>query len=191
MAGPTATKGKVFERPVANDKTPQQPSLMFLSVATGYSAPQPLKIGTALPSLGLKHITLLTSSGTCSASESIINSLRGVDVEVTLIGGQTCGKPYAFTPVPNCGTTYFAIEFQGVNDKGFGDYADGFAPSCAVPDDFGHALGDAQEGMLAAALANLSSHTCASGSARARMLQMELVRDPVHEIGVFESAVRK
>ena len=46
------------------------------------------------------------------------HALRGVDVKVNLVGGQTCGKPYGFTPVPNCGTTYFSVEFQGVNAKG-------------------------------------------------------------------------
>ena len=71
---------------------------------------------------------------------------------VNLIGGTTCGKPYGFFPQDNCGTTYFAIQFQGVNQQGFGDYGDGFAPTCAVADDFGHALGDPAEGRLAAAL---------------------------------------
>ena len=51
-----------------------------------------------------------------------INGLRGVDVEVRLYGTQTCGKPYAFVPTRNCENTYFTIQYQGVNDKGFGDY---------------------------------------------------------------------
>ena len=76
----------------------------------------------------------------------MVNSLRGVGVTVNLVGGTTCGKPYGFFPQDNCGTTYFAIQFQGVNQQGFGDYGDGFAPTCAVADDFGHALGDPAEG---------------------------------------------
>jgi hypothetical protein len=44
-------------------------------------------------------------------------------------------------------------EFQGVNHKGFGDYADGMAPTCAVADDLSHEVGDTSEGQLAAALA--------------------------------------
>ena len=67
--------------------------------------------------------------GTCSASESIINGLRGVGVQVIQIGSTTCGKPYGFYPADNCGTTYFSIQFQGVNAKDFGDYTDGFSPS--------------------------------------------------------------
>ena len=40
-----------------------------------------------------------------------------------------------FYPEDNCGTTYFTVQFQGVNAKGFGDYADGFQPTCRVADD--------------------------------------------------------
>jgi hypothetical protein len=107
----------------------------------------------------------------------VINGLRGIDVEVIQIGATTCGKPYGFYAADNCGTTYFAIQFQGVNGKGFGDYPDGFAPGgtgaaglpgCRVPDDFAHALGDPVEARLAAALAFRDHRACplqASGAA--------------------------
>ena len=49
-------------------------------------------------------------------------------MQVIEIGSTTCGKPYGFYPQDNCGTTYFSIEFRGVNDQGFGDYTDGFSP---------------------------------------------------------------
>ena len=47
-----------------------------------------------------------------------------------------------------------------MNFLGFGDYADGFAPTCAVADDFGHALGDPAEGLLAAALGFRATGAC-------------------------------
>jgi hypothetical protein len=129
---------------------------------------------------------VLTTAGTCSASESVINSLRGVDVEVNLIGGQTCGKPYAFTPVPNCGTTYFSIEFQGVNQKGFGDYPDGIAPTCNVPDDLAHEQGDPAEGLLAAALSYRANNACpVSATAHARAQALTLVRPEAKEISIY------
>jgi carboxyl-terminal processing protease len=186
IAGPQATAGKVFERPIHNDKTRQQPEFPFFTKTYGFAAPQPAKAGLALPTLNLKRVTLLTSAGTCSASESIINSLRGVDVDVTLIGGQTCGKPYAFTPNPNCGTTYFAVEFQGVNAKGFGDFQDGFAPTCRVADDFAHEQGDPAEGMLAAALSRRQSGACPvqQSGLRASVRDLLPVRDPVEEIAI-------
>jgi hypothetical protein len=99
-----------------------------------------------------------------------MNSLAGVDVQVIQIGAATCGKPYGFFPQDNCGTTFFAIQFQGVNNKGFGDYADGFVPGgifrgCAAADDFGHALGDPAESLVAAALSFRASGTCPAAPA--------------------------
>jgi C-terminal processing protease CtpA/Prc len=157
IAGPAATTGKVFEQTLANDRLPKPAAFNFPTRSVGYSgAPR----NQPLPYLALPRVVVLAGPGTCSASESVVNGLRGIDVQVDLIGGQTCGKPYAFTPLPNCGTTYFSIQYQGVNHKGWGDYSEGFAPTCAASDDFGHALGDKEEGRLATALDFIASGTC-------------------------------
>lgn len=184
IAGPDQTAGKIFERPQYNDKTPQQPAIPFLNTAWGFSSPNPVRAGTPLPYLGLKRVTVLTTSGTCSASEALINGLRGADVQVDVIGSQTCGKPYGFTPVPNCGTTYFSIEFKGVNNKGFGDFSDGLAATCTVADDLSKPLGDRSEGLLAAALTYRETGTCPPAS-RARQVPMEIVRHPAREISIY------
>jgi hypothetical protein len=179
IAGP-ASNGQTFEREVFNDKTQPYAPIGFMSTAYGFSAPR----GQALPYLGLKHVTVLTTSSTCSASEAVVNGLRGIDVQVDLIGGQTCGKPYGFTPQDNCGTTYFSIQFQGVNAKNFGDYADGFAPTCTVPDDLAHALGDPAEGLLAAALSYRSTNACPAAS-HASAAQMHIARSQLKEIKIL------
>lgn len=185
IAGPQATAGKVFERPQYNDKIATQPPIMFRSTAYGFASPDPVRAGTALPTLNLKRVFVLSTAGTCSASEAVINGLRGVDVEVIQIGGQTCGKPYGFTPVPNCGTTYFSIEFKGVNHKGFGDFSDGFAPTCQVADDLSRPVGDPAEGLLAAALAYRNGNACPAPSSRARSMPMQIVRPQVKEIAIY------
>ena len=163
IAGPS-TQGKVFERLQYNNKIEAQQApqiIRFEPTAAGFDAGAgSIAEGTALPTLNLSRVTVLTTSGTCSASEAIINGLRGVDVEVNVIGATTCGKPYGFTPVPNCGTTYFSVEFQGVNAKGFGDYANGISPTCPVADDLEHALGDPNEALLAGALSYRATGTC-------------------------------
>lgn len=157
VAGPDATKSKTFDKLIYNDKqTKDNVAIPFYDFTSGNAGTG----NVTLPSLGLKKITILTSKGTASASEAIINGLRGVDVEVTLIGDTTTGKPYGFVPQPNCGFVYYSIQFKGENNKGFGDFADGFAPTCAVKDDFNHALGDAAEGQLAAALQYRTTKTC-------------------------------
>jgi hypothetical protein len=185
VAGPNSA-GKTFERLVYNNKTPPDAPVTFRNTAYGFSSPNPVPANMALPYLGLRRVTVLTTADTCSASESVINGLRGVDVEVDIIGGQTCGKPYGFIPVDNCGTTYFSIQFKGVNAKGFGDYPDGLAPTCTVADDLGHAVGDPAESMLAAALSYRATNACpASATARASAVQMKLVRPPIKEISIY------
>ena len=165
VATPAATTGTVFERLLFNRKNPfgltaQEAITPFYAASRGLSTTS----GQALPQLGLSRVTLLTGPGTCSASESIINGLRGVNVQVDLMGETTCGKPYGFLPQDNCGTTYFAIQFEGVNNKGVGGYADGLAPTCQVADDFGQALGDPLEKRLAAALSYRATGVCPAAS---------------------------
>ncbi|MET0266111.1 MAG: S41 family peptidase [Duganella sp.] len=190
IAGPEATEGKIFEVLQQNDKATPRAPLMFRSTAVGYPALSPIGAGTPLPYLGLKRVTVLTTPGTCSASESVINSLRGIDIEVNLIGGETCGKPYAFDPAPNCGTTYFAIQYQGRNNKGFGEFDDGFQPTCRVSDDLTRPLGDKAEGMLAAALNYRAVGNCSPpqqqrlARAGAPIAPMQVVRPPIKQIAV-------
>ena len=170
LTGPQAD-GRVFERLQYNDKRQAETQASVINFSgqllvgeTDYGA------GAALPRLALPRVYVLTTGNTCSASESIINSLRGVNVEVVLVGATTCGKPYGFSREDNCGLSYFPIEFQGVNDKGFGDYASGFAPTCAAADDFDHALGDTGERLLATALHHVDTGACLEQAARAQSL---------------------
>lgn len=163
IAGPARTAGKTFERTLQNEKFPfgTDDITPFYSRAYGFS----LTAGTQLPTLSLGRVFILTSDNSCSASEAVINGLRGVDVEVILIGSTTCGKPYGFFPTDNCGTTYYSIQFTGRNNKGEGDYINGFAPTCAASDDLTKPLGDPAEKQLAAALTRRSTGVCAPASA--------------------------
>ncbi len=176
IAGPNATTGKVFENLQFNDKHPDFNPVTgerledrpFKSTTQGFS----LSGGNPLPSLNLPRVYVLTSPRTCSASESLMNGLRGIDIEVIQIGSTTCGKPYGFYPADNCGTTYFSIQFGGINNKGFGEYSDGFSPQninqtegvelpgCLVSDDFTRQLGDPLEGMTRAALRYREDSNC-------------------------------
>ncbi len=187
IAGAARTDGRTFERIQYNDRYPTSDPFTGKALAPTPFYNQSLDFsvagGQALPTLDLATVYVLTSAETCSASEAIMNGLRGVGVQVIQIGSTTCGKPYGFFPQDNCGTTYFSIEFKGVNDAGFGDYADGFSPGntaanvgslvpgCSVGDDFTHALGDPLEGLFAAALRYRASATCpvASGFAPAAL----------------------
>ncbi|QZA82224.1 S41 family peptidase [Deefgea piscis] len=146
IAGERATQNKVFEHLQYNDKRPVDTANGVIPFYNSTSKSQ------FLPTLNLKRVYILASGNTCSASESIINGLRGIDIDVQIIGNTTCGKPYGYIAKSNCGISYFPIEFKGVNDKGTGDFTDGFAPQCSANDDFTKPLGDTSEGLLAAAI---------------------------------------
>ena len=173
----------------------------FHTTTQGYS----VTAGQSLPTLGLSRVYVLTGPDTCSASEAIINGLRGVGVQVYQFGSTTCGKPYGSYAQDNCGTTYLSIQYQGYNAQGVSDYVDGFSPAntidspgvtlpgCSVGDDFGHVLGDPDEGLLSAALAYRSNPSSCpvplSGYGRASLRHMTrpvdgggvIARSPLHE----------
>ena len=171
------SEGQTFETLQFNDKFPTRNPVTnelirptpFFSETLGFS----LNAGTDLPTLDLDRVFILSTSGTCSASEAVINSLRGIDVEVILVGDTTCGKPFGFYTTDNCGVSYSTIQFQGVNAKGFGDFGDGFSPGttgmtvsgelvqgCVIPDDYSAQLGDTEEAMLQGALTFQSTGEC-------------------------------
>lgn len=219
IAGPQPTAGQTFERIQFNSKHPSTDPVSgdaitpteFHTTTLGLSATR----GQPLPSLNLQRVYVLTTAGTCSASEAVMNGLQGVGVQVIQVGTTTCGKPYGFYPADNCGTTYFSIQFQGVNARSFGEYSDGFSPStamtastgasatfpgCTVDDDFTHALGDQNESLLFSALSYRATQSCgtppaglAPNAAVKRMVragQSYLVRSPMREIRILRPKSR-
>lgn len=183
IAGPDTTRNQVVGSLQYNDKHPTinpfdgsliQPFPFFTHTPDFSETPN-----VRLPNLDLPRVFVITGAGTCSASEALINTLRGVDLEVIQIGSTTCGKPYGFHTTDNCSTTYFSINFKTVNGKGFGDYPDGFSPinttqhagvrlpGCSVADDYQHDLGDPLERRLSAAL-TYRTGGCPTASGRSR-----------------------
>jgi hypothetical protein len=189
IAGRTATAGKIFEKFTFNDKRSadtNDPSntYPFFDAASGITGTN-TEGDAPLPTLNLSRVFVITSSSTASASESVINGLQGIGLQVIRIGTTTYGKPYGFTARDNCGVTYFSVEFKGTNQLGFGDYDDGFAPTCTVTDDLNHALGDAGERRLAAALSYRQTGTCAPAAGvvdpKALGAEPKMFRSPARE----------
>ena len=97
--------------------------------------------------LNLSHVYVIGTENTASASELLINGLRGLDIDVRLIGTTTQGKNSGMEGWQKRAGSYnfvlYPITFYCENAKGFRDYADGFKPnfefddSQYFPGDFG------------------------------------------------------
>lgn len=99
----------------------------------------------------LPRVIVLMGRRTCSASEQLINGLRGAGVQVVAIGETSCGKPVGFLPSSACGQTYSAVNFESVNHRNEGRYFDGFDATCEVAEDFTVAQGSGADPLLDAA----------------------------------------
>ncbi len=119
-------------------------------------------------SLSLDRLVVLSTADTCSASELVVNALQAssIDMEVTLIGENTCGKPVGMMGSDFCDKHIAPIEFKIVNADGHGDYFGGMVPVCKVSDDLSRDFGDRSEGMLSEALFYLENRRCSPNRTR-------------------------
>lgn len=97
--------------------------------------------------LELDRIFILTTKGTASASEIIINGLRPL-MEVIQIGETTYGKPNGMYVLPypdgnydNPEYVFLPICYFSVNSEGEGHYLNGLVPDHIRPDDLYHDFG--------------------------------------------------
>ena len=185
MIAGDSSLNRVFESLIYNDKnTHKNQDLYFINREIDWD--QGVITNNILPTLNLDRVFILATGSTASASESLINGLRGIDVEVILIGEQTYGKPYGFLPYMNCGMVYYFVQFVGLNEKGYGDYTYGLAPvetetsemglshqvqGCPVGDDLNFLLGTPDEPMISNALNIMSQNQCVNAGSNATDIQ--------------------
>ena len=85
-----------------------------------------------VPNLGLKKVWIICSEDSASASEMVIVGLRGLDVEVELVGniteGKNCGMEVTSKTHDGYKYSFAPITFMNENGKGFSDYGDGIVP---------------------------------------------------------------
>jgi carboxyl-terminal processing protease len=117
---------------------------------------QTVEFHSEAEALNLDKIVFITSEGSASASELIINGLKPYfsNVDLGLVGSPTYGKPVGQFAFDFCNDSYRlrAVAFKSVNAEGDGDYYDGLPVNCQAEDDLSLPLGDPNEGSLAAAL---------------------------------------
>ena len=149
-AGSRAT-GQVFARLLYNDKRSANN--------------QDYTFGNPANWAGVPKVYVLAGPRTCSASEQVINGLRGVGVNVVAIGDTTCGKPVGFLPQSDgCGTTYSVVNFESVNARNEGRYFDGFQATCRVAEDFTQPIGASTDPLLTAAKYHADNGLCPAGT---------------------------
>ncbi|MGK4567437.1 S41 family peptidase [Flavobacterium sp. 3HN19-14] len=124
----------------------------------------------AINKLNLNKVYILTTHGTASASELVINGLKPY-INVVQIGDVTIGKNVASITIydsPTFGTedrnpnhTYAMqpLVLKTTNKDGFGDYQDGLQPTVLLKEDLENmgVLGDINEPLLSTALGLISS----------------------------------
>jgi len=107
-----AVEGEVFVDYKHNDKQQGQNRTSYFS------------LGAGIEKMDLDKVVVLTSRGSCSASELVINALEPF-INVVTVGDNTCGKPVGMYPTDVCDYVVFAINFETVNAEGTGGYFDG------------------------------------------------------------------
>jgi len=128
------------------------------------------KMGTTtISSLGMTKIYILTTKGTASASELVINGLKP-HIAVVQIGDLTTGKNVGSVTLydsptfgkgnrnPNHRYAMQPIVLKIVNSAGFGDYQSGLIPNYALKENIGNldVLGNTTEPLLSTAIAKIT-----------------------------------
>ena len=118
-------------------------------------------------SISPTRVAFIGTGGTASASEMVINGMVPyLGTNMALVGTNTYGKPVGQVALdrPECGDRLRALAFKLENANHQGEYFNGLATTvpttCKATDDIAHQLGDANEGMVRAALDFLAGRSC-------------------------------
>jgi carboxyl-terminal processing protease len=158
LIGGARTNGQVMLNYVHNDKIGPQ-----LNKTTRFTSPE--------QALNLQRLVVITTRGSASSSELVINSLRPF-IPVTIIGDTTYGKPVGQYGLRFCDKVLYPVAFSIKNANLEGDFFDGLPVDCAAGDDYTHQLGDPAEASFAEALQFIRTGACSPrATAEARVLR--------------------
>ena len=109
-------------------------------------------------SIGLDRLVVITSAGTASASEAIINGLNAW-IEVVTIGDVTYGKPVGMNAWFYADYAFVPVTFKLTNKDGYGEYFTGLPVDSYIPDNPARDFGDREETNLKEAIHYLQTGT--------------------------------
>jgi carboxyl-terminal processing protease len=127
--------------------------------------------------LSLERVFFITTEGTASASELVINSLVSY-MDVTMVGTKTHGKPvgmYVFEDKEH-DLAILPICFKTTNVNGYGDYMNGLETDIHASDDLTHGWGNMEENMLKTTLSAILSPAVAISSATPKSASVDFSR---------------
>ncbi|MCK4631425.1 MAG: hypothetical protein KAT40_08270, partial [Bacteroidales bacterium] len=131
------TSGEIFSKFIYNDKKSDESSSAIFEEQTN--------------SLNLNRVIILTTGGTASASEALINGLEP-HIDVVTIGGTTYGKPVGMKVFLYEDYVFLPITFRIANSNDESDYYDGIQPDAFCDDDFTRAFDNREEACLKEAI---------------------------------------
>lgn len=149
----------------------------------------------------LTNVVFITTDGTASASELVINNLKP-HMNVKTVGETSYGKPVGFFPLRIDKYDVYMSMFESRNSKGEGGYYSGITPDASAFDDPRYAFGDLREECLAKAYAYLTkgiftlssaSISASSASSGAKLRALKSSKKPLSKgfKGMVEDRIRK
>jgi hypothetical protein len=165
LLGGLVAEGQVFSRMLFN---PDHSDLNSESLFIRYDE-----------SIDLERLVVITSAGTASASEMVINGMFPF-VDVTMVGATTFGKPVGSLGFVFCDYVFRPISFELANADFEGQYFAGLQPDCPANDEVDAPLGDPSEASLAEALYVVEHGSCSpAASGRSQHRAVHPLIDPI------------
>ncbi|KKO48637.1 carboxyl-terminal protease [Arsukibacterium sp. MJ3] len=140
-------------------------------------------LGAGRTQLNLPRVFVLTTAGSCSSSELVINALSPF-IDVVQIGETTCGKPVGQVPDRVGDFRLFAINFQTVNALDFGEYFTGLMPNCPVTATVTGDWGVSSDPLYAEAVAYIANGSCSLVAISDQNAQLYSRAEPIIEPNV-------
>ncbi len=172
LIGGSTANGKVYTVYSYNNRyTSYNKALNFISKANA---------------LALSRATFITTNGTASASELVINGLKPF-MTVALVGSKTHGKPVGM-PVfmyDQFDWVFLPICISLKNSNGVGDYFTGLDVDVAADDDYTKKFGDITEASFAAALNHIGALPIKSVNLNIKKSQLITGKGLYEEIGAW------
>ncbi len=134
--------------------------------------------------LSLNRIIYITSRGSASASEVIINGLKPF-MTVSLVGDRTYGKPVGMHSWIYDKYVFVPVSFKLVNANGEGDYFDGIPADDYAEDGLQYAFSDRREPRLRDAIIYIETGTFPNPGQKKVYVKQPVWRGLQQEIGAL------